>query len=209
MWRAAGPGRAARPPPTRALGSMARIVMKFGGTSVADLERHRHVARRVQREVAARPRGCGRGLGHGRGHQPAGRLRDRESAKIFDLREYDVVVSSGEQVTAGLLAIVLQPIRGRARAFLARLADADPHGRRPRQRPDRGDRGPRSAAPHRPRARSRWSPAFRGSIPGPGDDPGARHDGRHLGGALAAAARPSAATSIPTSTVSTPPTRGS
>ena len=96
---------------------MARIVMKFGGTSVADLERIRHVSRRVQDEVA-------------RGNEVAvvvsamagvtNQLVDyaRESASLFDLREYDVVVSSGEQVTAGLLAIVLQDIGVTARSWL-------------------------------------------------------------------------------------------
>ena len=91
--------------------------MKFGGTSVADLERIRHVSRRVQDEVA-------------RGNEVAvvvsamagvtNQLVDyaRESASLFDLREYDVVVSSGEQVTAGLLAIVLQDIGVTARSWL-------------------------------------------------------------------------------------------
>ncbi|MEX1306275.1 MAG: aspartate kinase [Rhodovibrionaceae bacterium] len=86
---------------------MARIVMKFGGTSVADLERIRKVAERVAREVE-------------QGHEVAvvvsamagvtNQLVDytRQAAQITDLREYDAVISSGENVTAGLLAIVLQ-----------------------------------------------------------------------------------------------------
>jgi aspartate kinase len=86
---------------------VARIVMKFGGTSVADLERIQKVADRVAREAAA-------------GHEVAvvvsamagvtNQLVDytRKAARITDLREYDAVVSSGENVTAGLLAIVLQ-----------------------------------------------------------------------------------------------------
>ena len=88
---------------------MARIVMKFGGTSVADLERIRNVAGRIKAEVD-------------RGNQVAvvisamagvtNQLADYadQSAELYDLREYDVVVSSGEQVTAGILAIVLQDI---------------------------------------------------------------------------------------------------
>ncbi len=86
---------------------MGRLVMKFGGTSVADLDRIRNVARHVEREVKA-------------GHQVAvvvsamagatDRLVGwcREAAPVHDAREYDAVVASGEQVTAGLLAIVLQ-----------------------------------------------------------------------------------------------------
>ena len=81
--------------------------MKFGGTSVADIARIRNVARHVEREVKA-------------GHHVAvvvsamsgttDRLVGwcREAAAVHDAREYDAVVASGEQVTAGLLAIVLQ-----------------------------------------------------------------------------------------------------
>ncbi len=96
---------------------MARIVMKFGGTSVADLERIRNVARHVAREVAA-------------GHEVAvivsamagatNQLVDwtRQASSLHDAREYDTVVSSGEQVTAGLLAIVLQDMGVAARSWL-------------------------------------------------------------------------------------------
>jgi aspartate kinase len=96
---------------------MARIVMKFGGTSMAGVERIRSVAERVKREVAA-------------GHQVAvvvsamagetDRLVAfcREVAPLYDPREYDVVVASGEQVTSGLLAIALQTIGVRARSWL-------------------------------------------------------------------------------------------
>ena len=96
---------------------MARIVMKFGGTSVADLERLGEVARKVKREVEA-------------GHDVAvvvsamagvtNQLVDYvdQAAKMFDLREYDVVVSSGEQVTSGLLAIKLQDMGVPARSWM-------------------------------------------------------------------------------------------
>ena len=96
---------------------MARIVMKFGGTSVADLERIRSVAGRVKAEVEA-------------GNQvvvavsamagTTNQLADyaNQAAEIYDLREYDVVVSSGEQVSAGLLAIVLQDMGVAARSWL-------------------------------------------------------------------------------------------
>jgi aspartate kinase len=96
---------------------MARIVIKFGGTSVANLERIQTIARRVKAEVD-------------RGNHVAvvvsamagitNQLVDyaSEAAKLYDLREYDVVVSSGEQVTAGLLAIVLQDLGVPARSWL-------------------------------------------------------------------------------------------
>ena len=96
---------------------MARIVMKFGGTSMAGIERIRSVAARVKREVAA-------------GNQVAvvvsamagetDRLVNfcREASSLYDPREYDVVVAAGEQVTAGLLAIVLQAAGVPARSWL-------------------------------------------------------------------------------------------
>ncbi len=95
---------------------MARIVMKFGGTSVADLDRIRNVARHVKREVEA-------------GHEVAvvvsamaGRTNElvgwtREASPLHDAREYDTVVSAGEQVTSGLLAIVLQSMDVNARSW--------------------------------------------------------------------------------------------
>ena len=95
---------------------MARIVQKFGGTSVGDLERIRYVALRVQRETAA-------------GNEVAVVLSAmagatdqlvawaREASAEADPREYDVVVSAGEQVTIGLLAIVLQEMGIAARSW--------------------------------------------------------------------------------------------
>ena len=96
---------------------MPRIVMKFGGTSMAGIERIRHVADRVKREVAA-------------GNQVAvvvsamagetDRLVQfcKEAAPLYDPREYDVVVASGEQVTAGLLAMTLQGMGLNARSYM-------------------------------------------------------------------------------------------
>ncbi|UAK24914.1 aspartate kinase [Sphingomonas nostoxanthinifaciens] len=96
---------------------MARIVMKFGGTSMAGIERIRNVATRVKREVE-------------RGNEVAvvvsamagetDRLVNfcREASPLYDRREYDVVVASGEQVTSGLLAIALQALGVRARSWL-------------------------------------------------------------------------------------------
>ena len=96
---------------------MSRLVMKFGGTSVADLDRIRNAARHVKREVDA-------------GHQVAvvvsalagvtNQLVEwcRSAATLHDAREYDAVVASGEQVTAGLLALALQDIGVNARSWL-------------------------------------------------------------------------------------------
>ncbi len=96
---------------------MARIVQKFGGTSVADLDRIRNAALHVKRAVDA-------------GHQVAvvvsamagetNRLVDlvRKASPLHDAREYDVIVASGEQVTSGLMAIVLQSMGIPARSFL-------------------------------------------------------------------------------------------
>ena len=95
---------------------MSRIVMKFGGTSVADLDRIRNVAARVKREVDA-------------GHQVAvvvsamsGTTNQlvkwcQDLSPLHDAREYDVVVATGEQVTIGLLAIALQAIGVEARSW--------------------------------------------------------------------------------------------
>ena len=95
---------------------MARLVMKFGGTSVANIERIRNVARHVEREVKA-------------GNEiavvvsaMAGKTNElvawcREASLLHDAREYDAVVASGEQVTAGLLAIALQDIGIPARSW--------------------------------------------------------------------------------------------
>jgi aspartate kinase len=95
---------------------MARLVMKFGGTSVADVDRIKNVARHVKREVD-------------HGHQVAvvvsamsGATNQlvawtRATAPLHDAREYDTVVASGEQVTSGLLAIALQEIGVNARSW--------------------------------------------------------------------------------------------
>jgi aspartate kinase len=117
---------------------MARLVMKFGGTSVANVERIRNVARHVIREVDA-------------GAEVAvvvsamsGKTNElvalcREAAPVYDPAEYDAVVASGELVTAGLLAIVLKEMGYAARSWqgwqiplttdeahgAARIADVD------------------------------------------------------------------------------------
>ncbi len=95
---------------------MARIVMKFGGTSVANLDRIRNVARHVKREID-------------QGHEitvvvsaMSGKTNElvswtREASLLHDAREYDAVLASGEQVTSGLLAIVLQDMGINARSW--------------------------------------------------------------------------------------------
>ena len=115
---------------------MSRLVMKFGGTSVADLERIRRVGRLVAAEVAA-------------GHQVAvvvsamaGKTNelvawtDGAGAAAAGLApsddEYDTVVASGEQVTAGLLAMTLRNMGLKARSFLGwqvPIITDDAHGR--------------------------------------------------------------------------------
>src|SRR5205085_7560117 len=95
---------------------MARLVMKFGGTSVADVDRIRNVARHVKREVEA-----GNDVAvvvsamAGRTDQLVAWCR--QAAALHDAREYDAVVASGEQVTAGLLAIVLEGMGVNARSW--------------------------------------------------------------------------------------------
>jgi aspartate kinase len=95
---------------------MSVLVMKFGGTSVATLDRIRRAAKRVGREVA-------------NGHEVivivsamAGRTNElvgwvNETSPFYDAREYDAVVSSGENVTAGLMALTLQEMDIPARSW--------------------------------------------------------------------------------------------
>jgi len=96
---------------------MPRIVMKFGGTSVADLDRIRNVAHRVKAEFE-RGNDVAVVVSAMAGVTNSLVSQVSEAAQLADLREYDVVVSSGEQVTAGLLAIVLQDMGVDARSWL-------------------------------------------------------------------------------------------
>jgi aspartate kinase len=108
-----------------------RIVMKFGGTSVANIERINAVAQRVKREVDA-------------GHEVAvvvsamaGHTNQlvawcSELSPMHDAREYDTVVAAGEQITAGLTAIALQALGVNARSWLGwqmPLETNDAHGK--------------------------------------------------------------------------------
>ena len=104
-----------------------------------------------------------------------------EISPLHDAREYDVVVASGEQVTGGPAGAGAAGAR-RQRALLARLADPDPHRRRPRQGAHRGDRDRRDRAPLGRGAGRRSSPGFQGLAPRrPHHDPGPRRLG-YLGG---------------------------
>ncbi len=109
---------------------MARLVMKFGGTSVADLDRIRNVARHVKREVDA---GNDVAVVVSAMAGATNQLVEwcRQAAGLHDAREYDAVVATGEQVTAGLLAIVLEGMDVNARSWqgwqLPILTD-DAHG---------------------------------------------------------------------------------
>src|SRR5690349_19138830 len=98
--------------------SMARIVLKFGGTSVGDTDRIKNVARKVKGEVD-------------RGNEVAvvvsamsGATNQlvkwvNEIAPLHDAREYDVVVATGEQVTIGLLALALQQLGVNSRSYVS------------------------------------------------------------------------------------------
>src|SRR5204862_695588 len=98
--------------------SMARIVLKFGGTSVGDTHRIKNVARKVKAEVD-------------RGNEVAvvvsamsGATNQlvkwvNDIAPLHDPREYDVVVATGEQVTIGLLALALQQLGVKSRSWVS------------------------------------------------------------------------------------------
>jgi len=95
---------------------MSFLVMKFGGTSVANVERIRNVARHVKREVDAGNKvAVVVSAMAGVTNQLVSWVR--EASPLHDAREYDAVVATGEQVTAGLLAIVLQSMGITARSW--------------------------------------------------------------------------------------------
>ena len=110
---------------------MSVLVMKFGGTSVATLDRIRRAAKRVGREVA-------------NGYDViviffamAGKTNElvgwvEETSRFFDAREYDAVVSSGEQVTAGLMALTLQEMDIPARSWAGWQVPLKTNAPRPR-----------------------------------------------------------------------------
>lgn len=96
---------------------MARIVKKFGGTSVADIEKIQAVARRVKKEVdAGNQVAVVVSAMAGVTNQLVKHVDD--ISRLYDAREYDVVVASGEQVTSGLTALALQELGVPARSWL-------------------------------------------------------------------------------------------
>ena len=126
---------------------MARIVMKFGGTSVGTIERIKAVAGKVEAE---------RGLGSEvavvvsalAGVTDELVAMTRETGALHDAREYDAVVSTGEQVAAGLLAIALQNMGVDARSWLGwqlPIITDDVHGGARIERIETGDIGGRMA----------------------------------------------------------------
>ena len=132
----------------------------------------------------------------------------RETSRLHDAREYDVVVASGEQVTAGLMALALQELGVDARSWLGWQIPIRTDGVHGKARIEAIETARASRAGSR-RARSRWSPGFRGS---------ARAAGSRRWAAAAPTPRrwrsprrstPTAATSSPMSTGSTPPIRAS
>jgi aspartate kinase len=95
---------------------MATVVMKFGGTSVANIERIQNVARHVKREVDAGNKvAVVVSAMAGVTNQLVAWVK--EASPLYDTREYDAVVATGEQVTAGLLAIALQAMGLKARSW--------------------------------------------------------------------------------------------
>jgi aspartate kinase len=156
------------------------LVMKFGGTSVATLDRIRRAAKRVGREVA-------------NGYDVivivsamAGKTNElvgwvEETSPLFDAREYDAVVSSGENVTAGLMALTLQEMDVPARSWQGWQVPV----RRPRPclGPDRGD----PARQHHGEVRRGHARGGRRGLPGdqprgPHHHAGPRRVGHHRGG---------------------------
>ena len=109
---------------------MTTLVMKFGGTSVANVERIRIVAQHVKREVDAGNKvAVVVSAMSGATNQLVAWVR--EASLLHDAREYDAVVASGENITAGLLAIVLQSMGIPARSWQGwqiPIVTSDAHG---------------------------------------------------------------------------------
>ena len=96
---------------------MALVVKKFGGTSVGDIDKIKNVARKVAK---AKDKGDDLIVVVSAMSGETNKLVDytNKTAEIPDLREYDVVVSTGEQVTIGLLSIALNAMGYKAKSFL-------------------------------------------------------------------------------------------
>ena len=96
---------------------MAKIAMKFGGTSVADLDRIRHVAGLVKRRIESGDQ-VAVVVSAMAGETDKLARWTRELSPLHDAREYDVVVAAGEQIAAGLLAMALSSKGVNARSWL-------------------------------------------------------------------------------------------
>ena len=109
---------------------MALLVLKFGGTSVADIDRIKNVAAHVKREadaghacavvvsaMAGQTNQLVALVDQAWGFKERKKRNGSEASAAYDGREYDTVVSSGEQVTSGLLALVLQSLGLKARSW--------------------------------------------------------------------------------------------
>jgi len=110
---------------------MALIVQKFGGTSVADMERIASAARIVESEVAGGNKvAVVVSAMAGETNKLVNYIRDISAT--CDMKEYDTVVAAGEQVTAGLMALELQKVGLKARSWLGwqvPLRTTDAHGK--------------------------------------------------------------------------------
>ncbi len=125
---------------------MTLVVQKFGGTSVADSERLRHVAQTVKRHVDRGERiAVVVSAMAGQTNRLVGWVDD-VAGPLADMAEYDVVVASGEQVTSGLLALALQSLGVPARSFLGWQLPFVTDGRHGKARIDRIDGEPILAA---------------------------------------------------------------
>ena len=177
------PATAVRPMPAdpvaRKSRKWPRIVMKFGGTSVADLERIRNVAALRQARGRGRQRGRRGGLGHGRRHQPAGRLVNQivAAARRARIRRGGGLRRAGDR---GLLALALQELGVHARSWLGwqiPIAPTRSHGKARIQRIDTDDDRASASA----RGRWRWCRASRARARQPRHHAGPRRL-RYLGG---------------------------
>ncbi|MFP4126308.1 MAG: aspartate kinase [Alphaproteobacteria bacterium] len=111
---------------------MTRVVQKFGGTSVADADRLRHVAGRVARHVAAGERVVAVVSAMAGHTNQLVRWVEDVGGPTADPAEHDVVVAAGEQITSGLLALALQRLGVPARSYLGwqvPVSTDDAHGK--------------------------------------------------------------------------------
>ena len=161
------------------------IVQKYGGSSVADAEKIKNVARRVAESAPPRASRGRRGLRDGQDHRRAPRARRRDH-RTPDPREMDMLLATGEQVTIGLLAMALQRL-GHPALLLHRPQVGMRHRRGAHPRPHQAHHRASASTPRSTRARSRWSRASR-APPRTGDITTLGRGGSDLTGVALAAA---------------------